>query len=250
MAADFNKPTVDDPSYINVLASIREQFQVVSTMSYGNAVPGSLPTGTVQFLDGRMQKWDGSAFVNSPIGISGGGTGASTAAGARVALNVPSLDDLSNDYLSKSGNLSGITDPSLARQVLDVYSESEVDDAISVVSDALDGLFSTEVVNAPSGDLISGGLKISKAGNTVTISNTSGSGFSHASNQSPDSTTGFIPAGLRPQQTAFNCYYNSFGDSRSILVQSGGKVSFFYTDVNGNPIAKTSTGSFSISYTV
>lgn len=251
MAADFDKPTINGESYVDILSGIRAKFEVVSTMSYGDAVQGSIPTNAVQFLDGRLQKWDGSSFQNAPISITGGGTGASTAAGARAALGVVGETELANDYLSKAGNLSGIADTSIARQILDVYSISEVDDAISIVSSELDGLFSTAQANAPSGDFVSGGLKISKAGNTVTISNNvSGSGFSHSSNQSPDSLNGLVPAEFRPQQNAFNAYYNTFGDYRTILVNTDGRISFFYSDSSGNPVAKTSTGGFTISYTV
>ena len=94
MAADFDTPTIAGESYVDILSGIRAKFEVVSTMSYGDAVQGSIPTNAVQFLDGRMQKWDGSSFQNAPISITGGGTGASNAAGARVALAVPQAGTL------------------------------------------------------------------------------------------------------------------------------------------------------------
>lgn len=86
MAADFNKPTITGDAYVDVLGEIRAQFEVVSTMSYGDAL--NTKVGAVQFLDGSLQKWSGSSFNVVPVSITGGGTGASTAAGARTALNV------------------------------------------------------------------------------------------------------------------------------------------------------------------
>lgn len=86
MAADFNKPTITGDAYVDVLGEIRAQFEVVSTMSYGDAL--NTKVGAVQFLDGSLQKWDGASFNVVPVSITGGGTGASTAAGARTALNV------------------------------------------------------------------------------------------------------------------------------------------------------------------
>jgi len=86
MAADFNKPTITGDAYVDVLGEIRAQFEVVSTMSYGDAL--NTKVGAVQFLDGSLQKWSGSSFDVVPVSITGGGTGASTAAGARTALNV------------------------------------------------------------------------------------------------------------------------------------------------------------------
>lgn len=86
MAADFNKPTITGDAYVDVLGEIRAQFEVVSTMSYGDAL--NTKVGAVQFLDGSLQKWDGSSFDVVPVSITGGGTGASTAAGARTTLNV------------------------------------------------------------------------------------------------------------------------------------------------------------------
>ena len=65
MAADFNKPTITGDAYVDVLGEIRAQFEVVSTMSYGDAL--NTKVGAVQFLDGSLQKWDGASFNVVPV---------------------------------------------------------------------------------------------------------------------------------------------------------------------------------------
>lgn len=276
MAADFSKPTVDDPSYINVLASIREQFQVVSTMSYGNAVPGSLPTGAVQFLDGRMQKWDGSAFVNSPIGISGGGTGASTAAGARVALNVPeagvagsqvrtnaqsdalyvptSREITTSGALTGGGAMTGDVDISIADASTSTKGAVQLYNGLNSTSTSLaltaamgkslsDSMpYYNESILGSSNQLTGGSCLIVRVGSMITISGY----FTHSPDTTPESAVGYIPSWARPYSpitgptSAGNVYFTS--PDKRLVIQPDGTMSFVYSSTS------TATSGFTITY--
>jgi len=252
MAADFNKPTISGDPYVDILPEIRAQMEVVSTMSYGNAL--NKKTNAVQFLDGRFQRWDGSAFQNVPISITGGGTGASTAEGARAALSVPSVADVSSGYLSKAGNLVGLTNYAIARDYMDVYGKSEVytkDESDTRTLDLIESeaIYSnSETIVAPSNDLTSGSCTVARVGNLVVISGS----FSHSSSAFPGSLNGFIPEWARPSTLCSNNYVLGTNYSKRVVVSSLGGFAFYYRsfDEGGSAHLDTTTDGFTISYTV
>jgi len=280
MAADFNKPTITGDAYVDVLGEIRAQFEVVSTMSYGDAL--NTKVGAVQFLDGSLQKWDGASFNVVPVSITGGGSGASTPAGARAAFNVNEKGTLGTQVrsnaesdalyvpqsrtISTSGALNGgnsldsnisltvdsaTTSQQGVVQLFNGLNSTSTTQALTAAQGKVLGdMFRSEQLSAPVGDLTSGGAKISKAGNIVVISNnTSGAGFSHAS-ASFVSSGALVPVGLRPSQNAINCYY-AFGEvSYVVQVTPSGFLTFQYSQAGGSPLERTSTGSFTISYTI
>lgn len=120
---DKTKPSRND-SYINVLDDVRAKDDALAVMFNGVSLT-DIPVNAVNFSGGVFGLWNGSSFVTQPVAIGGGGTGATTAAGARTALGVTSTTDLAADYLSKAGNFSGLTDKPAARTELDVYGKSE-----------------------------------------------------------------------------------------------------------------------------
>ncbi len=284
MAADFNKPTVDDPSYINVLPSIREQFKVVSTMSYGNAVSASLPTGAVQFLDGRLQKWNGSAFINVPIGLTGGGTGASTAGGARIALNVPEAGTASNQVrtnaqsdalyvptsreittsgaLTGGGAMNGDVDISIpdastsAKGAVQLYNGLN-STSTSLALTAAQGkvlaessiYYNSATLPAPSGEFTGGSCKVVRVGDVVTITGK----FTHSSDSGVFSASGFIPSWARSGRTGSVTLHYSTGSNLGIVTVGGlndSYLGFFYENNSGSALSRTDTDNFTISYTV
>jgi len=68
------------------------------------------------------------------LAVADGGTGATTAIGARTNLDVHSKAESDNIYLNESDNLSDLPNKATARTNLQVYSEAQVDSLISGVS--------------------------------------------------------------------------------------------------------------------
>lgn len=113
MASDFNKPQVTD-NYATLLDTVRDNDKANALMFNGISVT-NIPVGAIQYASGVFNKWGGAAWSPELVSVSGGGTGASTAAGARAALDVYSKGEGDSRYLLKANNLSGLTDPALAR---------------------------------------------------------------------------------------------------------------------------------------
>jgi hypothetical protein len=89
--ADFNKPTQND-EYTSVLDDIRSNVSISATMNYAGA--SNIPLNSVQFISGAFQTYNGAEFVNQPVSITGGGTGASNSSAARGNLNVYSKSEV------------------------------------------------------------------------------------------------------------------------------------------------------------
>ena len=123
MAADLDKPTLDS-EYVNVIQDIRDNDKANALMFTGISVQ-NIPVGAVQFAGGMFGIWNGSSFPVQSIAIGGGGTGATSAAGARSNLDVYSKSEGDSQYLNTSSNGSDIGDDSIFRDNLDVPSKSE-----------------------------------------------------------------------------------------------------------------------------
>lgn len=168
MASDFNKPVITD-NYATLLDTVRDNDKASALMFNGISVT-NIPVGAIQYASGVFNKWNGASWSPELVSISGGGTGASTAVGARTALDVYSKSEGDDRYLLKANNLSGLTDLAIARGNLDVYSTSEVDAAIAGIS-----IYANEqninLAGATSGGttVSSGTIKISRVGRIVTI---------------------------------------------------------------------------------
>lgn len=101
MAGDFNLPTLIGSYRSDFLDQIRANDAVLATMFDGSIAYSNQPTGAVKFASGVFQRWDSSIWNTETISIAGGGTGATTAAGARTALSVYSqaeIDTLANSF--------------------------------------------------------------------------------------------------------------------------------------------------------
>lgn len=281
MAADFDTPTIAGESYVDILSGIRAKFEVVSTMSYGDAVQGSIPTNAVQFLDGRLQKWNGSSFQNAPISITGGGTGASTAAGARSALGVPQAGTLAGQVrtngesdllyvptsrqVATSGALTGggtldgdvtvsIADASTsAKGAVQLYNGLN-STSTSMALTAAQGKaladnqgYLNEATIASSGDMTSGSAKVVRSGSLVVISGS----FNWSSSSIPrELSAGAIPSWARPPTAKNNAYLLQGGGARTCTVFSSGSMQFSYYSWSGSLQSTTNSLGFTISYTV
>ena len=128
--ADFDKPTLDD-TYVNVLPDIRLN-QAANALMFNGVTVSNIPAGAIQYAGGVFGTWNGASFDVTPVVIGGGGTGATTAAGARANLDLYSTSESDAIHMSITANGSDINDASIFRTNIDVYSTSE--------SDAITGL--------------------------------------------------------------------------------------------------------------
>lgn len=122
--ADFDKPTLDD-TYVNVLPDIRLN-QAANALMFNGVTVSNIPVGAIQFAGGVFGTWNGASFDVTPVVIGGGGTGATTAAGARTNLDLYSKSESDAIHMSITANGSDINDASIFRTNIDVYSTSEV----------------------------------------------------------------------------------------------------------------------------
>jgi len=127
MSADFDKPGLDDP-YTEVLPDIRDNQKSLATM-FNTGAAFNTPLNAVQFLGGKFSLFNGASFDITPVAVAGGGTGATTAAGARANLSLSSVSEANALYLKVLSNGSDIDDVSLFRTNIVVYSKSETDTA-------------------------------------------------------------------------------------------------------------------------
>lgn len=102
---------------------------------------------------------------------------------------------------------------------------------------------------AGSGDFTGGSIKVSRVGNTVTISNLSNLTF--ASGSLPASAAGAIPSWARPPIRRWNVYYNGSDEIYALSVIDTGILTLRVVDYAGAAKNVTNQGAdFSITYTV
>lgn len=104
-APDFNKPALTD-TYANFRDLLLENIKGCATLF--KDAPANQPDGTIKWNRGssRFEEWNqtGSTWDTLLVSLSGGGTGASTASGARSNLGLGSLSTLNT---VNNGNWSG-----------------------------------------------------------------------------------------------------------------------------------------------
>ena len=98
MAADFNKPVTTD-TYVDVLEMLRSNQEALARMFATGTTVNNIPFGSVRFDSGKFQTWNGSAWVDVPVSVDGGGTGAQSAADARVALGTHDAANLTTGVM-------------------------------------------------------------------------------------------------------------------------------------------------------
>lgn len=99
MAADFNSPVTTD-SYVDVLEMLRANQEALARMFASGTNVNNIPFGAVRFEAGKFQSWNGSVWVDVPVSVDGGGTGAQNAADARVALGTNNAANLTTGVMS------------------------------------------------------------------------------------------------------------------------------------------------------
>lgn len=110
--ANWSLPTIGS-DYLDVLDLLHGKDVNAGTLfSDSLAAATNIPTGAIRYnraLD-KFQEWDGAAWVDQGISIAGGGTGSTTAAGARTNLGLGTMaTQAASGVAITGGTISGVT---------------------------------------------------------------------------------------------------------------------------------------------
>jgi len=101
--ADWNQPTnlSDYQSGILPVLKGRDEDSATLFLNPGN----NIPTGSIRYLRSgdKLQEWNGTAWVDKVLSISGGGTGAANVAAARTALGLGTMAVQNNNAVNITG---------------------------------------------------------------------------------------------------------------------------------------------------
>jgi hypothetical protein len=110
--ADWSLPTTAS-DYLDVLDFLAGKDVNAGTLfSDGLAAATNVPTGAIRYhrADDKFQEWSGAAWVDQGISLAGGGTGSTTAAGARTNLGLGSMATQSAGAVAiTGGTINGVT---------------------------------------------------------------------------------------------------------------------------------------------
>lgn len=116
--ADWNNPLLTS-LYTDVLSILKARDVDAGSLCY--AAPTNPPTGLLRYnrTSKAFEEWSGAAWVVIPVAVAGGGTGATTAAGARTNLGIGSLGTQANNAVNiTGGTISGITSLSMSGAII------------------------------------------------------------------------------------------------------------------------------------
>lgn len=148
-----------------------------------------------------------------------------------------------DDAMDRTENLNDLADKAESRTNLDVYSKSESEAASAIITGEDNSSFYQEATISASGDMTGGSAKVIRVGNLVTISGT----FTHSSFSYPETATNSVPDWALPNITIVTNAYQVSGPDTKMVRVWGGSSKYLSFEFN-TPL--TSTGGFSISYTV
>jgi len=111
--SDFNTPVLAD-AYADVLDNLKSRDVDAITLQVSAA--SNPPTGAIKWnrASDKFQEWDGAAYIDQVLSIAGGGTGASSASGARTSLGLGTLSTQDDNAVNitggtLAGNGAGLT---------------------------------------------------------------------------------------------------------------------------------------------
>ena len=117
--ADWSKPTASD-LYVNWPGLLADRDLASATMF--DAAVTNTPAGAIRYdvAAQKLQRYNGTTFIDQALSVAGGGTGAATAAGARANLGLGTLATQLASAISVSGGAIdgaaiGATVPSTGR---------------------------------------------------------------------------------------------------------------------------------------
>jgi hypothetical protein len=107
--ADWSNPTLTT-NYDVFLAECKERDVDAGTLFLNS--PTNPPTGAIRWnrSTNLFEEWNGSAWAVKTLAIGGGGTGATSASGARTALGIGTMGTQnSNAVAITGGTITGLT---------------------------------------------------------------------------------------------------------------------------------------------
>lgn len=125
---DWNYPQLTS-TYTDVLDELKARDTIAARM-FRDETPAGLAVGSMRWNPAatRLQEWDGSAWVDVVLSLGGGGTGASTQAGARSNLGLGTAATQSDTrYAHRSNNLSDLASAQTGRVNLGLGTAAEAD---------------------------------------------------------------------------------------------------------------------------
>jgi hypothetical protein len=113
--ADWVKPDITD-LYTDVLTFIKARDVDAITLVGGTAT--SLPIGAIKYdrIGRKFQEWNGTAWIDIVLAVSGGGTGGTTPGGGGLGLGTMSVQNANTVNIS-GGVISGITSFNLSSDI-------------------------------------------------------------------------------------------------------------------------------------
>jgi len=142
--ADWSNPLITT-QYDVFLAEAKER-DVDSATMFLNA-PTNQPVGAVKLLRSpvKLQEWSGAAWVDKVFDLTAGGTGATTAAGARAALGIGGMGIQDPSAVAiTGGTILSITGLSLLTTI--TYGADDSYDLGSFAAQARKGYFKSALV--------------------------------------------------------------------------------------------------------
>lgn len=148
--ADFNKPNASS-DIVTVMSEIRDN-ESANARQFKGAVVDNIPLNAVKFDEGVHYRWDSLIWNTENIAIAGGGTGSSTASGARANLDVYSTSDtdglISNvntvisDHSGRTDNPHSVTKSQVGLGNVQDYGISDVISNSSITYASLAAVYS------------------------------------------------------------------------------------------------------------
>jgi hypothetical protein len=104
--------------YTTFLTEVKARDDDAATMF--TSAPTNPPTGAMKYVraSNSFEEWSGAAWVAKTLSVVGGGTGATTAAGARTNLGLGTMATQNNNAVSiTGGTLAGISSFQMAGDI-------------------------------------------------------------------------------------------------------------------------------------
>lgn len=272
--ADFSKPNLDSEIVSN-LSDIRSNVDASVVMLKGIAPTGAnFPIDAVLFDQGRFQRWNGSQFNDALIGISGGGTGASTSSGARQNIGADNAENLTQGILPAARligeyniDISGTAADSdtLDGQHGSFYQNASNLNTGTVDRDRLPNAGSGEngvvyqnaidiSVNGTLRGISNCSVRVSRTGNLVNIVNTTEISYSAFESRTTVNTlSGFLPSWAVPSFNARNMSSNNYTTDYLIVWVNGDVLGIDSVNIDtgsSSPISSFDIGCLNITYAV